>query len=150
MNWRTRGRGRLACGRGILSFGLFACLSGSVLGQPAQPGSADGQNNLTPNQKHSLSSVRDRYEARRQDIALRLQQRRLELANLLRRDDPVKPTIQAKLGEIMELERERQELFIDEIFDAKAQMKPAQWRAFRDRLLRPLVIGPGAHAGPGH
>jgi hypothetical protein len=133
----------------LLGLGVLACLSGAAVAQPAQTGSADGQNNLTPNQKHSLTSVRDRYEARRQDIAMRLQQRRLELANLLRRDDPVKPTIQAKLGEIMELERERQELFIDEIFDAKAQMKPAQWRAFRDRLLRPLVIGPSPRSSSG-
>ncbi len=140
---RALSRARL----GVLGLGVLACLSRSALAQPAQVGSGDGTKDYTPNQKHSLSSVLDRYEARRQDIALRLQQRKIELANLLRRDDPSKATLQAKVGEIMELEKERQELGIDELFDAKAQMKPAQWRVFRDRLMHSIVFGSSGRSG---
>lgn len=94
---------------------------------------------MTPKQLRALRQIRDRYEDQRQDLQLRLQSRRLELARLIREDQVEKESVQNKLDEILELERKRQQLFVDEIFEAKEQLTPSQWGPFRQRVLRHLL-----------
>lgn len=98
-----------------------------------------GELRLTPNQTQGLRAIRDRFEARRQDLTLRLGQRRLELANMLRNDAGDKASVKSKLQEIMEIERERQDLFVDEYFEARQLLKPQQWNLYRRRVLRHLL-----------
>lgn len=107
------------------------------LGAGAQPDVGNGR--LTPAQRQALRGIHQRYEERRQDVQLRLQTRRLELAQLLRQDGADKPALKGKLDEILDLERQRQHLFLDEIFEAKTQMSPEQWGPFRQRVLRHLL-----------
>ena len=94
---------------------------------------------LTPAQARALRQIHFRYEGRQQDIQLKLQARRLELAQLLRGGDVEKATVSAKLDEILELERQRQHVFLDEIYEAKGQLNPEQWNRFRQRFLRHLL-----------
>lgn len=120
---------------------LLSALALTLVG--SQPTLADRRRpedlNLTPQQSTALKAIRSRYEGRRQDLQLRLQGRRLELAKLLRQDDPEKAAVKAKLDEILALERERQQLFLDEIFEAKGELNAEQWGPFRQRVLRHLL-----------
>ena len=117
------------------TFLLILLLSGLVWAQPETPASLD----LTPEQTATLKSIRDRFEERRQDVTVRLKTKRLELATLLRQDEVDKATVKAKLDEILQLEGERQTLFLNEMFEAKAQLKPGQWRTYRRQIFRSLM-----------
>lgn len=129
---------------------LLSCLP--VLAQPARPrgGPPDGGGQvmeLTPEQTATLKTIRGRYEDQRQDILVRLKAKRLELVTLLRQDDVDKATVKAKLDEILALEAERQTLFLNEMFEAKAQLKPGQWKAYRRQIFKSLMDGGGGRGG---
>ena len=94
----------------------------------------------------AMRALHEQFEGRRQDLTLRLSQRRLELAQMLQKDDADKAAVRIKVQEIMDLERQRQELFVDEYFEARSKLSPAQWNAFRRRVLRSM-IGGGSGAG---
>ena len=100
--------------------------------QPDQGGGVD----LTPHQKKALRAIQNRYRGRINDLQIRLESRRLELAQLLQQDDTEKEALQGKLAEILDLEKERQNLSLDQIFECKQQLTPAQWGPYRRRLLR--------------
>lgn len=107
--------------------------SGLAWAQPVE------RERMTPKQLRALRVIRDRHEGKRQDLQIRLQGKRLELAKLIRDDAVEKSQVQAKLDEILNLERQRQQVFLDEIFEAKGQLSPAQWGPFRQRVLRNLL-----------
>lgn len=94
---------------------------------------------LSQPQTRALRRIRARFEGRLQDLQLRLEGRRLELAQMIRSDAADKATVRAKLDEIINLERERQQIFVDQLFEAKGQLSPAQWGPFRQRVLRRLL-----------
>ena len=94
---------------------------------------------LSPPQARSLKRIRARFEGRLQDVQMQLEGRRLELAQMIRSDSAEKATVKAKLDEIINLERERQQLFVYQLFEAKGQLRPAQWGQFRQRVLRRLL-----------
>ncbi len=112
---------------------LLTIFSGVALAQPL------AREPMTPKQLRALRVIRDRHEGKRQDLQIRLQGKRLELAKLIRDDDVEKSQVQAKLDEILSLERQRQQVFLDEIFEAKGQLSRAQWGPFRQRVLRNLL-----------
>lgn len=94
---------------------------------------------LTSAQARNLRGIRARFEGRLQDVQMRLEGRRLELAQMIRSDNADKATVKAKLDDIINLERERQQLFVDQLFEAKGQLSQAQWGPFRQRVLRHLL-----------
>ncbi|MFN8609925.1 MAG: periplasmic heavy metal sensor [Vulcanimicrobiota bacterium] len=94
---------------------------------------------LSPGQARALRTIRSRFEGRLQDLQMRLEERRLELAQMIRSDNADKATVKAKLDEIINLERERQQLFVDQLFEAKGQLSRAQWGPFRQKVLRHLL-----------
>ena len=107
-----------------------------VLAQtPEPPATLD----LSAEQKAALKSIRDRFEDQRQDLQVRLKSKRIELAQLLRQDDVEKAAVKTKLDEILQLEAERQTLFLNEMFEAKAQLKPTQWASYRRGIFRSLM-----------
>ena len=94
---------------------------------------------LSPPQARALKRIRSRFEGRLQDLQMQLEGRRLELAQMIRSDSADKASVKAKLDEIINLERERQQLFVDQLFEAKGQLSSAQWGPFRQRVLRRLL-----------
>jgi hypothetical protein len=114
--------------------GLVLCCTGLARALPEEDGLQ-----LTSGQAQALRRIRWRFEGRLQDVQMRLQGRRLELAQMIRSDNTDKATVKAKLDEIIELERERQQLFVDQLFEAKGQLSQAQWGPFRQRVLRHLL-----------
>jgi hypothetical protein len=112
----------------------------------AQEGEADL--NLTPKQQRGLRVLRDRFDGKRQDLRVRLESKRVELAELLRQDNTEKTVLQAKLDEILALEGERQRLMLDEIFEAKGQLSGQQWSRFRRRVLSHLLERPSGQRLP--
>ena len=99
----------------------------------------DGTLQLSPRQSRALRQIRSRFEGRLQDLQMRLEGRRLELAQMIRSDGADKASVKAKLDEIINLERERQQLFVDQLFESKGQLSAQQWGPFRQRVLRHLL-----------
>jgi uncharacterized membrane protein len=91
---------------------------------------------LSPKQRRALRTIQSRYQGRIQEVQIRLESRRLELAQLLQQDEAEKEAVKGKLDEILDLERERQRLSVDQIFECKGQLNPAQWGPYRRRLLK--------------
>lgn len=124
---------------GATAAALWFGSTAAVQGEPQIPG-------MTPQQKQAMTAVRDRYHPHHAEIARRLGARRSELANLIRADEIDKAAVKAKLDEILNVERERQQLFLDEIFEFKGLLRPEQWGPFRqkvlDRMLRDRRHGP--------
>lgn len=103
---------------------------------------------LTPKQSRAMRSLRDRYEGRLQDLRMKLEGRKLALAQLLSQDDVDKASAKALMDEILDLERQRQQVFLDELFEAREHLRPRQWGAYRRRVLRGL-LGEGRQSGGG-
>ena len=99
----------------------------------------DGPLRLSPRQSRALRQIRSRFEGQLQDLQMRLEGRRLELAQMVRSDGADKASVKAKLDEIINLERERQQIFVDQLFEAKGQLSAQQWGPFRQRVLRHLL-----------
>lgn len=129
---------------------MFLGLCLPVWAQPEMGG--DEQQNLVrqgglrPQQRGQLRQLQQKFEGRSQDVLVRLSQRRVELAELLKRDDVDKATVKAKIHEILALEKQRQELMVDEYFEAKAKLPPQQFVNFRGRILRGLLVRKRARA----
>lgn len=117
--------------RGLTCILLALCFLGPAAAQPEDE--PDVQ--LNPKQRKALRVIRERYQGRIDDVQIKLESRRLELAQILRQDNPEKEAVKGKLDEILDLERERQQLNVDLIFESKSQLSPAQWGPFRRRLL---------------
>lgn len=94
---------------------------------------------LSPRQARALRQIRSRFEGRLQDLQMKLEGRRLELAQMIRSDSVDKASVKAKLDEIINLERERQQIFVDQLFESKGQLSAEQWGPFRQRVLRHLL-----------
>ncbi len=115
---------------------LLTCVWVSPLwGQPGD----EPDMQLSPKQSRTLRTIRNRFEGRRQDLQMRLDGRKLELAQMLRQDGTEKESVKAKLDEIFELEKQRQLLIVDQIFECKSQLSPAQWGSYRRRVLGHLL-----------
>ena len=131
--------------RKVVGLALIAfALTGSVWAQPElgteQVAPSVGQTQGRKGDRQQLRNLHQKFEARRQEVLIRLSQRRVELAEMLRRDDSDKTTVKNKIHEILALERQRQELMVDEYFDAKNKLSPAQFETLRGRVLRGLLV----------
>ena len=119
--------------RGVIGLMLAGCwLTTPLWAQPEDEPALD----LSPKQMRALRTIQSRFQGRVQDVQIKLEARRVELAQLLQQDNTEKEAVKSKLGEILELEKERQSLSVDQIFECKGQLSPAQWGPYRRRLVR--------------
>jgi len=110
------------------------CLLGLSLPLLAQP-DEDPEAGLSTKQIRALRAIRNRYQGRLQDLQMRLESRRLELAQILQQEEVEKAAVVSKLDEIMNLERERQHLAVEQIFECKGQLSAAQWGPYKRKVL---------------
>ena len=85
------------------------------------------------------------FKQRRQQVLKQLGEKRFELAQILQAANPDRGAVQAKLGEIVELERQRQEIQVDAFFQAKQTMPPQQFENYKKKLIQSLM-GAGKRA----
>jgi len=90
-------------------------------------------------QKKQLKKIHFRYEEKRQDIILKLQNKKSELALMLNEDTPDRKKIDKKLKEVMGLEHRLQVLMLDEFFEIRTVLKPGQRKFFTRRLVRVIL-----------
>lgn len=83
----------------------------------------------------SVDSIKARYESQRQEHSQKLRAQKIELMKLISVDSPNEEHIKKKLQQILETERERQELFVDEMFAVRDSMTEQQWRDYRRTLI---------------
>ncbi len=83
----------------------------------------------------SVDAVKARFESERQEHSQRLRAQKIELMKLISVDSPNEEHIKKKLEQILETERQRQELFVDEMFAVKDSMSEQQWRDYRRTLI---------------
>ncbi len=76
---------------------------------------------------------------RRQQLLRQLGEKRFELAQILQAANPDRGAIQAKLAEIVDLERQRQETLVDAFFQAKQTMPPQQFENYKRKLIQSLM-----------
>lgn len=101
----------------------------------------DGGLGLTPQQVKAIHAIRCTYAARRHKVEKRLKQKKVELLELLQSPSVQRDEVNDKLSEIMELELERQHLYVNEMFDCRSQMNADQWSTFRQRVIKAMLKG---------
>lgn len=94
---------------------------------------------LSDEQKTALRQIHNQYEGKRQEARIEMQTRRLELVKLVRTQEPDKEAIKAKMREVLSLEGRRQELIVDEIFEAKKLLTPEQFQTYRRKVLQRML-----------
>lgn len=106
----------------IKVFLITTLVSITVLAAQAQP-------------KEAVDSIKGRYERQRQEISVKLRSQKIELMKLISLDSPSEAQIKKKLEQILETERQRQYLFVDEMFAVRESMTEQQWRDYRRTLI---------------
>lgn len=87
----------------------------------------------------SVESIRARYERQRNEVAQKLRTQKIELMQLLGRDEPDPDQCKKKLDQILSTERKRQYLFIDEMFAVKNGMSEESWRDYRRSVIMMMM-----------
>ncbi|MCL5037571.1 MAG: periplasmic heavy metal sensor [Chloroflexi bacterium] len=107
---------------------------------PGMPGAASDKNFLKLNAKQeaAIKKIRDKYLIRREDLSLDIQSSRIGLIKLLRNDPPDKKAITAKIDELLQLERKRNLLLLDEYYEIRKILDPVQARLFTRILIREM------------
>jgi Spy/CpxP family protein refolding chaperone len=93
----------------------------------------------TAEQKKKLKELHFKFEEKRHDIILKVQNKKSELALLLNEENPDRKKIEKKLKEIMALENRLQSLMLDEFFEVRKILKPGQRKLFTRRLIRVIL-----------
>lgn len=95
--------------------------------------------NLNAEQKEKLMKIRKGFEDRQEDVSFSIKEKKFELVKLFREATPDRKKIEAKLNEIIELERARQRLYLDEFFQVREILTPEQVKIFTRQTMRALI-----------
>lgn len=106
----------------IRTFVVALILIFTLLPAQAQPSSA-------------VDSIKARFEDERQVMSDKLRGQKIELMKLISLDSPNQDHIKKKLDQILDTERQRQYLFVDEMFAVRESMTEQQWRDYRRTLI---------------
>jgi len=98
-----------------------------------------GGMNLNAEQKEKLMKIRKGFEDRQEDVSFSIKEKKFELVKLFREATPDRKKIEAKLNEIIELERARQRLYLDEFFQVREILTPEQVKIFTRQTMRALI-----------
>ncbi len=110
---------------------LLLCLSLLLLVAPSNPAVAD------PGE--AVPSIKARYERERQNLSARLRTQKVELMKLMAVEDPHSEKIKLKVDQILETERRRQHLFVDEMFAVRNSMTEEQWSDYRRAIIMMMM-----------
>ncbi len=89
--------------------------------------------------QESIPSIKARFERQRQELSQRLRTQKVDLMKLMAVDDPESQRIKDKVDQILETERQRQHLFVDEIFSVRASMNEEEWRDYRRSIIMMMM-----------
>lgn len=106
------------------------------------PGGEKGEQRgmkLTSEQKEKLRNIRKIFEDKQDDVNFSIREKKMELAKLFREASPDRKKLEGKLNEIIELERTRQRLYLDEFFQVREILTPEQVKIFTRQTMRALL-----------
>ncbi len=94
---------------------------------------------LTDEQRDKVQAIRMRFEEKMEDVRFELRKQRFELAYLLRQGEEDRNKIDAKIDEILVLEKKRHKMILDEYFEMKKILTPQQNRIFLRHMIRAMM-----------
>lgn len=96
---------------------------------------------LTEEQKVQVQKIRSRYEWQIEDIRISSHKARLQMADYLREENPARKKVDEQLHRIMDLERQRQKILLDEFFETREILNPEQRRQLTMMTVRMILRG---------
>jgi Spy/CpxP family protein refolding chaperone len=99
----------------------------------------EGQMQLSTEQKEKIGLIRNRYSDLLDDVVIEIRQARFEMMAEMRKDNPDRPRIEAKLSKVMELQEKRHKIFLDEFFEIREVLTPEQNKFFVRRMMRNMM-----------
>jgi Spy/CpxP family protein refolding chaperone len=96
---------------------------------------------LTEEQKVQVQKIRSRYEWQIEDIRISSHKARLQMADYLREENPARKKVDEQLNRIMDLERQRQKILLDEFFETREILNPEQRRQLTMMTVRMILRG---------
>lgn len=114
--------------------------------QKQQPGTsskekAKGGMGLTPEQLEKLKALHIKFDDVRENMMIEIQIRKLELAKLLKAEEPEQKKIEAKLDEINQIEGQLHKTMIAEYFEIRKILTPEQRRFFVRKIIKKILGG---------
>lgn len=110
---------------------VLLCLSLLLLVVSASPAPAEPA--------EAVPSIKARYERERQNLSARLRTQKVELMKLMAVESPQSEKIKLKVDQILETERHRQHLFVDEMFAVRASMTEEEWSDYRRAIIMMMM-----------
>jgi len=120
---------------------FLGCVNFAWSEPPMEPMPMGGPDGATVKEMNAMRKIRDKYQDKRDEITLNMEEKKLELIKLLKQSKPNKWQIKKKLAEIVELEKSRQNLMVDEFFEVRSQLSPTQAIRFTHKLILLILQG---------
>ncbi len=114
-------------------FLLTILLQGSVQADPF-----DGLN-LSDEKLQQLHQIHQSYKNQRRELENSLKSKKFELIRLLRHPQAQRDQVKKVISEIMEVEHQRQNLYIDELFDSRKHLTEQQWNEYQRSMIRLML-----------
>lgn len=135
----------------FLAFVIAAASAVDTQKQQASPPAnekAKGGPGLTPEQMEKLKAIHMKFDDKREGLMIKVQIKKLELAELLRQDEPDQKKIEVKLDEINAIEGQLHKTMIAEYFEIRKILTPEQKKFFVKKIIRE-ILGGGIGVPPG-
>jgi periplasmic protein CpxP/Spy len=97
------------------------------------------QLNLSAEQKERIRVIRNKYSDLLDDVIIEIRQARLQMMGEMRKDNPDRARIEAKLKKVMELQEKRHKIILDEFFEIRELLTPEQRKLFARRMTRGMM-----------
>lgn len=98
-----------------------------------------GDLNLSSEQQQQIDAVHRQYSSQRAALESQLKSKKFELMRGLRASHPDERRVKQVLADIMGLEHQRQNLFVDEMFECRAKLTPQQWEVYLRSMLQIMM-----------
>lgn len=135
----------------FLAFVCTVVYAADAQKQPNQPSKEKVKGcpaGFTPDQLEKLKAIKMKFDDKREGLMIKVQIKKLELAELLRQDEPDQKKIEAKLDEINAIEGQLHKTMIAEYFEIRKVLTPQQRRFFVRKIIRE-ILGGGIGVSPG-
>lgn len=95
--------------------------------------------NLPEETRQKLHQIHQAYKGERAELENSLKSKKFELIRLLRQPQADRARVKKVIGEIMAVEHQRQNLYIDELFDSRQHLTEQQWTEYQRSMIRLML-----------
>ena len=98
-----------------------------------------GNLKLSEETHQKVNNIHRRYNAQRAGLETSLKSKKFELMRLLQHPQATAPKVKNVVSEIMQVEHQRQNLYIEELFECRQHLSEQEWAEYRRSIIRLMM-----------